>query len=225
MIAKSKGVVLGYLKYGETSIIARILTEQFGYQSFIVSGIRSQKSKKSIGAFQPFYVLDLVVYMKESRDLQRVSEFKTHIALHSLHTDMTKSSIALFLSEVFSKLMRQEPSSNTQLYGFVEDSVASFEELKTGVGNFHIQFLLKLAAYLGYEIERADSLFSSIDRLAPSSDGYALLEAMILEPYGTQFELNKQMRHQIIDSILHFYQHHAGISWPKSLQVLKSVLS
>ena len=83
MIAKTKGIVLSYMKYGDNSIIARIFTEEYGYGSYIVNSIRSQKSKKSIGYFQPFSILELVLYVKETRDLQRISESVsyTHLTL------------------------------------------------------------------------------------------------------------------------------------------------
>lgn len=225
MIAKSKGVVLSYMKYGDTSIIARVFTEHYGYSSFIVGGIRSQKSKKSIGHFQPFNLLDLVFYMKETRSLQRISEFRNYFPLHSIPSDFTKSSITLFLSEVFSNLIQSEQAPNQNLYSFVEASILQFDGLNEGISNFHIQFLLKLAAYLGYEIEEATHLFSSIDKLAPTADGHILLDKMLKEPYGSSYEINRIIRNGIIESILQFYQHHAQIPTPKSLEVLRSVLN
>lgn len=225
MIVKSKGIVLSYIKYGDTSIIARIFTETHGYGSFIVNSVRSQKSKKSIGYFQPFSILDLVLYIKDSRELQRISEFKNHIPLHSIHSDFTKSSVTLFLSEVFSKLLQLELSSNPGLYAFTEKSIATFDALENGIGNFHIQFLLKLASYLGYEIESAENIFSSMDKLVPNTDGHELLEKMLHDPYGSTYQLNKDIRYRMIESILNFYQHHTHISKPKSLEILRSVLN
>ena len=46
MLEKTEGIVLNYLKYRDTSIIVRIYTRKYGLQSYIVNGIRSQKSKK-----------------------------------------------------------------------------------------------------------------------------------------------------------------------------------
>lgn len=225
MIVKTKGVVLSYMKYGDSSIIARIFTEEYGFGSFIVNSIRSQRSKKSIGYFQPFTILELVLYVKETRDLQRISEFKNHIPLHSIHQDMTKSVITLFLTEVFSKLMQFDHSQNIPLYHFVEDSIKKLDAISTGIADFHLQFLLKIAPYIGFEIEEAESLFSSIDKLSPTTDNHPLLERMIEEPYGNVFELNRTKRNVMLDAILDYYQHHAHISRPKSLEVLRSVLN
>ncbi|MDE0470356.1 MAG: DNA repair protein RecO [Ekhidna sp.] len=223
MIVKSKGIVLNYIKYGDTSIITRIFTEEHGYDSYIVNSIRSQKSGKSMGYFQPFSILDLVLYLKESRNLQRISEFKSHIPLHSIHQDLYKSTITLFLSEIFSKLLQSEQSPNPSLYAFAEASIHTFDQIRQGVANFHIQFLLKLTSYLGFEIENAEYLFSSTDKLMPAEDGHHLLQKMLKDPYGSTYNLNRSMRGEMINVILSFYEHHLHISKPKSLKVIKSI--
>lgn len=225
MIIKSKGIVLSYMKYGETSIIARIFTEGGGYGSYIVNSIRSQKSKKSIGYFQPFTILDLVLYVKETRDLQRISEFKSHYPLHHIHQDLVKSSITLFLTEVFSKLLQSEQSPNPELYVFAEESIKSFDKLDSGVGNFHLQFLLKMGPFLGYAIDDIDTLFSSTDRLSPSNENHEILDALMKESYGSDIKMSREARNVMLDSILGYYQHHAHITKPKSLEVLRSILN
>ena len=59
------GIVLNYIKYGDTSIICKIYTEQYGLQSYIINGVRNSKSK-NIGLFQPLNILDMVVYYKKN---------------------------------------------------------------------------------------------------------------------------------------------------------------
>ncbi len=225
MIVKSKGIVLGYMKYGDTSIIARVFTEERGYGSYIVNSIRSQKSKKSIGHFQPFSILELVLYVKENRDLQRISEFKSQHPLHHLHQDPIKGTITMFLSEVFSRLLQSEQSSDPQLYAFVEDSIKIFNLLEKGVANFHLQFLMKLGPYLGYAIDDIESLFSSTDRMSPSDGWQMNMDLLNKEAYGADLPLSRSVRNEMLDVILNYYQHHAHINSPKSLKVLRSILN
>ena len=225
MIVKSRGIVLSYMKYGDTSIIARIFTEEGGYGSYIVNSIRSQKSKKSIGYFQPFTILDLVLYVKETRDIQRISEFKSHYPLHNIHQDLVKSSITLFLTEVFSKLLQSEQSPNPHLYAFAEESIKSFDLLSKGVGNFHLQFLMKIGPFLGYAIDDIDTLFSSTNKLSPSNENHEIMDSLMKESYGFEAAMTRESRNAMLDSILEYYQHHAHISKPKSLDVLRSILN
>jgi DNA repair protein RecO (recombination protein O) len=224
MIVKTKGIVLSYMKYGDNSIIARIFTEDYGYGSYIVNSIRSQKSKKSIGYFQPFTILDLVLYIKDTRDLQRISEFKSHHPLHQIYQNLTKSTITLFLTEMLSKLLQSEQAPNETLYEFVEDAVITFDKLEIGVQDFHIQFLLKIGPFLGFGIDDFETLFTSIDKLVPTSEDDHLMEKLINEPFGFQTGFTRPARNQVLDAILNYYRHHAHIAKPKSLDVLRSVL-
>lgn len=225
MVVKTNGIVLNYIKYGDSSIIVRIFTEELGYGSYIVNSIRSQKSKKSIGHFQPFSTLELVLYIKESRDLQRISDFKNHIPLLDIQQNFTKSSITLFLTEILSKLLQSEQSSNPELYGFLLTSIKALNDLKSGVENFHLQFLLKIATHLGFAIAEYETLFTSIDRLVPHAEDEHVLDKLIMESYGITLEINRDSRNEIIDIILDYFQHHANLHRPKSLTVLRSVLN
>lgn len=224
MIIKTNGIVLSYIKYGDSSIIVRIFTEEMGYGSFIVNSIRSQKSKKSIGHFQPFSILELIVYVKESRGLQRVSEFKNHIVLSNLHQDFTKASVVLFLTELLSKLLQQEQSSNPELYHFLSRSIQAFDKLNAGVENFHLQFLLKVATHLGFAIDEFETVFTSIDKLVPHEEGEHVIDRLINEPFGIELAINRSIRNEVLDIMLDYFQHHAGLTRPKSLAVLRSVL-
>ena len=57
MLTKTRGIVLVFIRYKESSIIARIYTKDLGLRSYIVNGVRSIKTSK-IAFFQPLTVLD-----------------------------------------------------------------------------------------------------------------------------------------------------------------------
>ena len=107
MITKTKGIVLNYIKYGDTSIICKIYTKSFGVQSYIINGIRNSKSK-NIGLYQPLNILDLVVYNKKNSGLNRIKESKLDHPYNSLHLHIKKVSICFFLSEFLSKILQTE---------------------------------------------------------------------------------------------------------------------
>jgi DNA repair protein RecO (recombination protein O) len=65
MLSKTQGIVINYVKYKESSIIAKIYTKEFGIQSYIENGVRSARAKNKIALFQPLTLLDLVIYHKE----------------------------------------------------------------------------------------------------------------------------------------------------------------
>ena len=60
-LAKTNGIVLHQIKYGDSSIIVRIYTEEFGMQSYLIRGVKSKKSKIKSNLFQVGNILDMVV--------------------------------------------------------------------------------------------------------------------------------------------------------------------
>src|SRR5690606_26914365 len=122
MLHKTPGIVFRFTKFGDTSIIVNIFTESFGLQSYIVNGVRSASAKGKIALYQPLTLLDMVVYYKENAQVKRMKEVKCLHQYHSLHTDVKKSTIAMFLAELLNKAVKDE-SHAQELYAFISDSL------------------------------------------------------------------------------------------------------
>lgn len=150
---KTKGIVLRTVKYGETSVIVLIFTEKFGVQSYLVNGVRTSTKKGSGKAnlFQPTAILDLVVYHSESKNLQRVKEFKwSHLYQHIL-SDVPKNAVALFMVELLTKCLKQ-PEANADLFHFCEDAFIHLDESSgTVMANFPLFFALHLTNFFGFK--------------------------------------------------------------------------
>jgi DNA repair protein RecO (recombination protein O) len=72
-IVKTQAIVLRKIDFGETSRIAQFYTEDYGKISAIIKGARSPKSK--IGSLvDTMNLLQLVLYKKETREVQLVSQ-------------------------------------------------------------------------------------------------------------------------------------------------------
>jgi DNA repair protein RecO (recombination protein O) len=229
MLHNTRGIVLNYIKYGETSIIVRIFTEAFGVQSYIVNSARTAKGRGKMALYQPLSLLEMVVYHKPSKDIQRISEAKFSYAFSSIPFDPVKTGISIFLTEIMNKLLREE-SENKELYGFIHQAITIFDHLEKNVINFHLQFLMKCSAYLGFEPQSAEGF---IEELAEFGLHFRTLEAeriiisqLMNRPLGDDIEVNGQLRRDILSHIIKFYQIHvSGLNEIKSLVVLKEVLS
>ena len=128
MIIKTKGIVLSYIKYGETSIICKIFTETSSIQTFIINGVRKSKSK-NIALYQPLNILDLVIYHKESSGIQRIKEAKLDVIYKSLHLDIKKISICYYISEFLSKILKSSEINEYQ-FNFIQDSLIVFDNIE-----------------------------------------------------------------------------------------------
>ena len=227
MIVKTKGVVIKYLKYKETSIIVQIFTEELGLQSFIVNGIRSARSKRSMGYFQPFSLLEMEAYVKPNREIQRLSDYKYFVPIHNIQQDIRKSTIVLFLSEILGKLLKHEPGeSNLPLFAYLENSIRAFDEMDQQIENFHLHFLLKILPFLGLGVEGGDELVHSmeLEMIEDDQQLLKLISKIISSPIDAAISSTGDLRSRALELIIKYYQHHTDqLGEIKSLKVLHQV--
>ena len=226
MLHRTKGIVIGFIKYRETSIIAKIYTEKFGIQSYIVNNIRSKRSKNKIALFQPLTILELVVYKKNNTNLNRISEYKNNTPYHSIPFNIYKATIAMFISEFCNKSIKEE-GENLLLYNFLENSLRLFDNIKNNISNFHIQFLLKLTRHLGHEIETASSMMNESGNYSDTPKirlKEKAVKKLLVNNYGEFCELNNKQRKEILEDLIKFYSFHIpNFGKLKSLEVLREL--
>ncbi len=162
MTEKTKGIVLQQIRYGDNARIVHIYTEHFGKLVFMVKGL-GKRSKIQRAVFQPLSLLDMEIYYKPARSLQSIKDVHISVPLISLHTEIAKTTIALFLSEVLSKTLTEE-EANPALFGFLYNMVITFNDEEELTGIFHLLFLARLTRYLGFQpINRFDSTHPYFD--------------------------------------------------------------
>lgn len=225
MLYKTGGISLSFIKYRDTSIIARILTEKFGLQTYIVNGVRSAKSKGKIALFQPLTLLDLVVYHNEKKDIQRISELKVSYPFHDIPFNFKKSSISIFLTEVLVKTLKEE-EENHELFHFLSKSFELFDKMPTGFENFHVQMLLKISAFIGLDPENVENMVLHCSELFEFDESELKASQQLLEkPVGSFVEISRYTRNKLLDMIVTYYADHFHINKElKTLEVLREVL-
>ena len=230
MLHKTRGIALNYIRFRETSIIVKIYTEEFGIQSYIVNGVRSTKSKTNrIALFQPLTLLDLVVYHKsKEQTIHRLSEVRCSLPFRSLPFDFVKSSIALFMTELLVKTLREE-ETNLPLFQFLIESIVFLEETQEHYENFHLQFLTKLASYLGFGAETVREMEQELnENLYPYKLEPAMresLQAFIHLPFDYPGHLTRLQRSKLLDTLIFYYKIHLeGLGEIRSLEVLRELM-
>jgi DNA repair protein RecO (recombination protein O) len=149
MLHKTRGIVFHVTEYSESSVVAKIYTELFGLQSYLINSARKKSPKIKPASLQPLSLIDLMVYHKERSGLQRLAEARTQPALKSIPFDIRKSSIVLFINEVLLKSVKEE-ESNRALFDFIFSSVELLDLQDEVQSDFHLVFLLQLTKYLGF---------------------------------------------------------------------------
>lgn len=149
MLVKTKGIVIRTVKYSESSLICDIYTQQLGLQTYIVSGVRQKKAKTSASLLQVMSILDLVVYNRENKEINRTKEIKPHYVYQSLPFELTKGAVGLFNAELVQKTVK-ESTPNAELYHFLEHSFISLDATPYSIANYHLFFMIHLSLYLGF---------------------------------------------------------------------------
>jgi DNA repair protein RecO (recombination protein O) len=239
MLHKTRGLVLHTIKYTDNSVISHIYTENFGRKSFMISGARGKRSSARINLLQHLSILDMEVYIKQTRDLQRVKEIRLHQPFSSLPYHPVKNTVALFVSEILYKTL-QEEESNPNLFSWLINAIMILDLTGSGYANFHLLFMLGLTRYLGFfprgnYSESAEYFDLENGRFTggkpghphfippPVSRALAGLMGCSFEEMG-RIRLNSELRNVLLTGILDYYRYHLpGMGKIKSFPVLKEI--
>ena len=241
MLYNTRGIVLKYFKYSESSIIAKIFTEEFGLQSYIVKGVRSKRSKTKLALFQPLNLVDLVVFHKENKSINHLKEISVSYAFQSIPLEMEKRSVLFFLDELLYRSIREE-TPDKDLFNWLFNTLTWFDLNTNETVNFHLVFMLQLSRFLGFYPKSTpgknqlvfDLQEGQFTDLIPNHPQYitgALLTKLELF-YASTFEnsaslnINNTDRRKLVDILITYYRLHLpGFGEMKSLEVLKTILA
>jgi DNA repair protein RecO (recombination protein O) len=221
MLHKTKGIVLHFIKYSETSIIVKIYTELFGIQSYIVNGVRSKNNKNKIALYQPLTLLDMVVYYKTTTSLNRISEIRCSQPYQSIPFEMNKSCVALFLSEVLLKVLKEE-TPNQELFDFLFHSFVALDTIENPL-NFHIQFLIRLIHFIGFYSSDTQFLWDQTT-ITFSDELNTYLNACADVSYIENIHANNLIRRDALNIVLDYYKNHIeNFGSLNTIQVIKEL--
>jgi len=241
MLEKTKGIVLHQIKYTDSGIVTQIYTRKFGRQSFLIKGMRNKKTGKHNINFQPLFILDMELYYKAAREMQTLKEFSVSFAPYEIYSNIKKSSVAIFLGEVLTSVLKEE-TPHDEMFEYIEESIMYFENCKESFANFHIAFLAGLSSFLGFEphprLEKEDQFFDMLNGIfvpvPPVHGNYAneeitnILADFFVSSYDSisNISLSGKMRNDILETLVRFYSLHLpGLKRIKSLEILKEVFS
>lgn len=239
MIVNTKAIVLSALKYGDNSLIIKCITKKMGVKSYLVQGIFSTKKGNLKPAyFQVFNLLDLVATHKNQGTLGRLKDARVDFPLHSLHTNIYKSSIIMFLSEICVRICNFD-YTDEPLYNFMEKSIVFFEKNDFSP-NFHLKFLIEFTRYIGIypHILEENKLFFDIEEGKMRNEKYSdkSIDGEMLYYFKqlltTDFEklielkMSRKIRHSLLSKILDYYEwHNPGFKKNQSLEIFNMIFN
>ena len=152
MLVRTNAIVISTVKYGDSSLITRCYCKELGLKSFMLKGILTSKKgglKKSL--FQPLNLINISTQIKNqsNQKLNFIREGSLNVHFKEIPLRIKKNAIALFISEVISRVIYEEGNPNIELYSFLENSIMRLEKDEFSAV-FHLKFLTLLSDQLGF---------------------------------------------------------------------------
>lgn len=239
MLITTNAIVLTKIRFNDNDLIVKCYTNDKGITSYILKGIlKSKKNNKKIAYFQPLSQLQLETDYKENRSLQYIKDLKSNFLYTSLHTNILKSAIAMFIAEILAQALKEE-EQNVSLFNYLQTSL-QWLDTHHNFANFHLLFLLELTKYLGFYPDTSDidceffnlyeGQFQEINtsKYCIGDQNLTLLKALL----GINFDaldsikINAKQRQAFLTMLLTYFELHLGnFKPPKSLQILNEVFS
>lgn len=242
MLLETAGIVFRTVKYGETSVITDIFTEEKGLHTFIGGGVRSAKARMPYNLFQPMMVVDMVAYYRDDPNaMNRLKELRAGEIWQAIPFDVRRGAVALFMAEICRKSI-QEAEENRELYAFLLENLKWLDSSPFPIANLHLHFLLCLSGYLGFlpQIDSDDSgeLFFDLKEgtfsPVPRSHRHYLepdATAQMLALFHSKLEdchevtLTRAERKHLLGKLLQFYEFHVpGFSGANTPDILEMVM-
>lgn len=251
MVIKTRGIVLRAVKYSETSVITDIFTEHFGLRSYIISSVRTSKSKVAAGLLQVMSLVEIVAYEKAEK-LNRLTEIRAAHVYTTVPFEMQRMSVGLFMAEVARRTIRGT-EENRPLFDFLFDIFKFLDVTDGSVANLHLAFLVELSGLFGFRPEEnEDEYYDDEELILDLREGIFLpyyedeegdmeplephflkanlttiLRGFLKTPWheSAQIKMNRDERRALIAELLRFYQWHLeGFPDIQSFKILQEIM-
>jgi DNA repair protein RecO (recombination protein O) len=237
MLVKTHAIVISALKYQEKSLIVKCFTQSHGLKSYFVrDAFSSRKSNQKIAYFQPLTILEIEATHKNKGTLEHFKEIKIATPFHSIHSNILKSTMVLFISEVLQHAIHEE-EKNESLFSFLETAL-HWLDTHNEISNFHLVLMLETTKYLGFYpdisnidqkyFEMTEGVFTPFHAISSLTEHQTNLFKKLIElKFDNQQKIFHVIERQILlKIIIDYYSFHLdGFKRPKSLDVLKEVFS
>lgn len=239
MLYQTRAIVLRTVKYGETSLIVDMYTEQKGHQTFMVHSVRKAKATTPASYLQLMSLVDMVAYHSDQRKIHHVKEIRIDHPYQSIPFDMRKSAVITCLAEITSRCITTSYPQGA-LFEFLHNSFTSYDLPDQYDRDFLIRYLITLTQYLGFGIEIPEENVSNrfLDMMegnlvsqrpmhdyVMSPPDIAHLQSIMKAGSENRTDIALEIRRKLIDQIIIYYQLHVEtLREVNSIKILREFL-
>lgn len=239
MITKTTAIVLHSFKYGDSKIIADMLTENAGRMSCIARVPKSGKGRVKRQFFQPLTLLEVVVEQRQGSGLLPLKDAQVLRPYASIPFSALKLPIAMFTAEFIANATKGELPDKA-MFAYIENSLLWLDGCTGQFANFHLVFAMRLTKFLGFYpntehyregdwFDMRSGCFAETAPLHPDALPPAearLIGLMLRMNFPTMhlYRMARQERNRLLDIIIGYYRIHVpGFRELKSVEVLREL--
>ena len=217
--ATSRIIVLHLTKYSDHGLVLHAVDSTAGRRSFLVRGF---KRGNAVAVFHPLSVLDVVSVESPKSTMSHLREWEPALPLHGIRSDLVKSSLAMFISEVLYRSLTSE-LADAQLFDWLCEAIVTLDRTEGSVANYPLWFLVSYAVRMGFmpgETIEPSGIFSAEEAALFQRVLHASYEETLALP------LSGTRRQAFARKMLQYLSWHLGATIDaKSLDVLHAVLA
>ena len=235
-----QGIVLQSIRYGDTSLIVKVFTRNYGLRSYMVKGALNHNSKSRAALFQNLHLINYVEAGKPNKSsLGYMKDVQLTTVYQSIPFVMNKWAILMYISELLSKTLTEQ-EQNELLYDFMVKSLHWLDLVEKDYANFPLFFTLELTRHLGfypkdnhksgYCFDMMEGMFAHDYPLHPyyfDAESAQLLSQLLNVGIdeACHIPLHVGQRRELLDGLIVFMRLHAPVMKDfHSHEVLKTVL-
>lgn len=144
----TEAIVLQFYPYKDHAAVVKLYSRTSGLITCWAPSIHKKTSRTKINLLQPLSIIRAEISAKENNNLVKLNGIETAVHTPEIACNIEKSAIAMFLSELLLKLIH-ESSADDILYTFIRNSVILLAKTTGTCANFHILFMINIAAHSG----------------------------------------------------------------------------
>jgi DNA repair protein RecO (recombination protein O) len=147
-VIKTDAVVLRSMDYRETSKIITLYTRQSGRMGVMVKGARQRKNTFG-STLEPLSYIAAVIYTKEGRDLQLLTECDHRRVFRSIPASLEKMTVGLAVLEIMN-LVTHDGQDNNPLFDLLVETLTVLDGPIANPDLLLAYFEIALAVVLGF---------------------------------------------------------------------------
>lgn len=205
MLIKTEGIVLHLGRLNDQRMLLHLYTRTHGRVQYIIYGTGGRSCRTAM--LQPLTWLSIEAQHSETRDIQRLGHYELHYIPQRTHTEMVRSTVAMFIAEVLFLSLRH-PMEDAELFDFIAATIRQLDTC-SDPENEHLRMMIGLAERLGF----------GIDWEQPTNAIYL--------PLNTgDVPITRTMRQEMLHALVAYFQTYIeDFPTPKSLDVLSAVFA